>query len=106
MPFYHYQFHRSLQVGSGLGILPVYGEGFDKMSRSIITPLSVVTGPPRGAGWLRPLFVRVERSYITQGFKASDFGNTTAKYATTGEWGWSVAVGFDPRRNHCGSASC
>ena len=96
-----------LAVGFGAGFIPFYGDGFESFTRGILTPISVIYGPsksgpsPSGNLWKKAFIIRVESSYIMQGFTHSDFGNTTSRYTTNGgEWNFSIATGFDFRRVH------
>jgi hypothetical protein len=93
MPFYHYHFNRHVALGAGTGILLVHGHGMELLSRSIVTPASLVVAPTKGI-W----FVRVEESYIAQGLTAADLGSQIASYGNKGEWNFSVGIGIDFRR--------
>jgi hypothetical protein len=99
MGMYYYHFRRAWQFGGGAGYMPFFGDGFDLFSRGIVTPVSVVWAPfPRGGTLARSFYVRVEESYIMQGFSGANFGNSATRFSTNGEWNPSFAIGFDFRR--------
>jgi hypothetical protein len=103
MVLYHYRPpEKHLAVGFGAGFMPFFGDGFGSFSRGVLTPLSVIYAPATSGNlWKKAFIIRVESSYITQGFTGADFGNSITKYTTNGgEWNFSVATGFDFRRIH------
>jgi hypothetical protein len=99
MVMYHYHPDARFGIGFGVGYMPVFGEGFDVLSRGVLTPFSVIWGPfTRGNAWQKAFVVRAEESYLTQGLNGASFGNTVTAFSTSGEWNFSVGAGFDFRR--------
>jgi hypothetical protein len=97
MGMYHYRLNERVAVGGGLGFLTIYGDRFDRFSRGIVTPVSVIVFPV--PGW-KALALRPELNWIPTGFTAADFGDDPARfsYSNKHEWNVSIAVGFDLRR--------
>jgi hypothetical protein len=96
-----YRFHPNtvISVGAGAGFLPLFGEGFESVSRGVLTPLSLVVMPFKGGGVLgRAFMMRLENSFLVGGVDGRDFGNTQTAFETGSEWNTSFAVGFDFRR--------
>jgi hypothetical protein len=98
MAMYFNRVHPRVSVGAGAGVMPFFGRDFNKFARGIVTPVSVIVTPYKSGGRLRKAFyIRAEESYITQGFSAADFGNTST-YSVGGSWNGAAGIGFDFRR--------
>jgi len=96
---YRYHPNTVVSLGTGAGVMPFFGEGFDVFARLIITPVSVIVTPFRvGPRVVRAFYVRLEDSYIARGFSgAVDFKDSRTKFSTTGEWNTSYGFGWDFR---------
>jgi hypothetical protein len=81
---YLFRLHRSLDVGPGAGFMRVSGDGFSSFYRFVLTPLSVSFTPLDLCGsesnWKRVLRLELDTSYVPQGFKGKDFGNTRTSF--------------------------
>ena len=94
MGMYHYHFNRMWQLGGGAGVTPLFGDGFRRFSRSIITPISLLYAPSK----IPVLTLRFEYSYLPEDLSGPNFANFQTEFANKGEWNPSFAVGFDLRR--------
>jgi hypothetical protein len=94
-----------IAVGTGAGFMRVHGADFDPFFRTVITPVSALIYPIKGA---KGFFIRPDLYIIPKGFTAGDFGNAQdpanpgkpfSTFSTNGaEVNWAIAVGFDLRR--------
>jgi hypothetical protein len=94
MFMYYRQLHEMVDVGGGIGALRIQGENFTPFARGMITPVSFLFYPIKGA---KAFVVKPELNYILGGFKAADFGDDPAKFSFSKEheWNLSISVGFD-----------
>jgi hypothetical protein len=96
-PAYVYRFHATLDAGFGAGLFVIHGDGFDALSRLVITPLTVSLAPfaaTSSSGFARAFRLRFEQHYLPQRLDGSDFQSPTS-YSAKGELLASFAVVLD-----------
>ncbi len=83
---YLFRVHPAIDMGSGIGFMHLSGSGFDGFNKLTITPASVSVSPfALVSAWSDNRFaylvrVEVDTSFVPQGFKGSDFGNTRTSF--------------------------
>jgi hypothetical protein len=98
---YLFRVHPAVDVGAGIGFMRVSGDGFDAFSRLTLTPASVSVSPfalrPSWAynRYAHILRIEVDTSFVPQGFKGSDFGNTRTRFDSGPEFLTRVATVID-----------
>jgi hypothetical protein len=98
---YMFRLHPALDAGFGAGLMRFSGEGFDSLLRWTLIPASFSFRPLAVADSLKERwfahFVRLEleTSFVTEGFTAEQFGNSTSKFTAGRELLTRGAVVFD-----------
>jgi len=84
---YMFRLHRALDAGLGAGVMRFSGEGFDPLLRFTLVPASLSFRPLAVSDrykdrWFAH-FVRLEleTSFVTEGFTAAEFGNSTSTFS-------------------------
>jgi hypothetical protein len=89
---YLFRPHRAVDVGPGIGVMFFSGSGFDTFARFVVTPINASIRPLvffnklRGYAWARVIRLEVDSSFVTKGFKGTDFGNTRTKFESGPEF--------------------
>ena len=98
---YMFRLHRALDAGFGAGVMRFSGDGFDSFLRWTLIPASFSFRPLAVADRLKDRwfahFVRLEleTSFVTEGFTAAQFGNSTSKFSAGRELLTRGALVFD-----------
>jgi hypothetical protein len=98
---YMFRLHRALDAGMGAGFMRFSGEGFDPLTRFTLVPASLSFRPLSVSDKLKDrwfsYFVRLEleTSFVTEGFTAAQFGNSTSKFSVGRELLTRAALVFD-----------
>jgi len=90
---YALRVHRLVEIGAGIGLMNIYGDGFDSIQRLIISPL---TASIAFSEEMSPVQVRLRLSgvYMPTGFVGEDFGNQVTHYETKSEFVPSIGLEF------------
>lgn len=98
---YMFRLHPALDTGFGAGTLRFSGEGFDPLWRFTLIPASMSARPLalvkqwQYKWWAYVVRGEIETSFVTSGFTAAQFGNTTSKFSTGPEFLTRAAVVID-----------
>jgi len=96
-PIYVSRIHPTLDVGAGAGFLVLTGDGFDPVTRFVLTPLSVSFVPfgDTGKRWARVFQVRFEERIITKGLSGRENFNSVTGYSRGYEFLPSAGLVFN-----------
>ncbi|HEY7446998.1 MAG TPA: hypothetical protein VH702_02560 [Vicinamibacterales bacterium] len=86
-----------VDVGTGMGLMRFFGrdqtgnEKFEAIYRFTITPVSFSFAPfaTKDGDWFR---LRLDSTYVPQGFEGRDFGNLVTTFRTSGEFLTRMAI--------------
>jgi hypothetical protein len=96
-----YVFHvGALEVGPGAGFLRLSGAGFDPFYKLVLTPVNASLAPLMLASkitsrYRRLLRLELDTSFVPQGFKGTDFGNSRTAFDSGPEFITRAAVVVD-----------
>jgi len=98
VPKVMYRVRPWLDVGGGIGLMALSGDGFDVVTRAqvpfsaSITPLAFLTGPTER--WGRFFRVHLSEIYVAKGLSGADL-NSPSTYSKGGEFHKAIAFVFD-----------
>jgi hypothetical protein len=98
---YMYRLHPTVDVGFGAGTLRFSGDAFDPLWRFTLVPTSVSVRPLalvkewKYKWWAYVVRGEVETSFVTKGYNALDFGNSTSTFSSGPEFLTRAAIVLD-----------
>jgi hypothetical protein len=95
---YLFRVHRSVDVGLGAGLMRFSGDRFDAFYRFTLTPAHASLRPLllwKTNRWTRLLRIEVDSTFVTKGFRGTDFGNTRTTFRSEPEFLTSAGVIID-----------
>jgi hypothetical protein len=98
---YLFRLHRSLDIGPGAGFVRLSGARFDPFYKLVLTPLNASFTPFalkekwKDSPYARLLRLELDNSFVPQGFKGTDFKNSTTKFDSGPEFITRAVVVLD-----------